>query len=164
MPNDYRLHVDCAAALHVIHDSPAVRCPRMLRIRWTVSEQHRRALVDRLGSLDGRAVSPHPDQGKGRPARWHVRPVEWVEGFDIETEREGVRILGADIPPPRTRTPGAWFAWECGEWRRYLPGATFAEEIRPKDYWHTSKYIPGQKTEIKPPTDPDRARRSVTFD
>lgn len=29
MPNDYRLHVDCAAALHVIHESPSVRCPRM---------------------------------------------------------------------------------------------------------------------------------------
>ena len=162
MPPDYRLHVDCANALHVVLGAPSTRCPRMLRIRWTVDERARLALVDRLRDLDGKPVSPRPSaHGK---ARWHVWPIGWFQGFDIETEEKGLPILTDDIRPPSTRTPGAWFAWECGEWRRYLPGATFAEEIRPREHWHTSKYAPGQKMEIRPPTDPATARRSVSFD
>lgn len=154
----YRLSLNPCPA--IVHDAPAIRRPWILRTAWRLDPARVEEIKHRL--RDGLPVN-YDRNGPKDAARWHIMPERHYPGepwIIMDTKPEGVHEWIVPIPAPRTRTPGVWFAWETGEWKRHTSLADCHRYIL-RDHWHTKPYTRGQDMTPLPPDDYDRHQKSM---
>lgn len=161
----YRFHLSADNSCHIILDAPSIRRPKILRTRWTPPAQVQRILTaDGLARrLDGREAFPDRNY-RGPKARWMVvqdPALPYDRPLAIDTPPEGLHIWREAIKPPTTRTPGVWFAWETGEWRKHGDGACALYDRIRSEHWHTPPWRAGQDMTPLPPTDHARHMASL---
>lgn len=158
MPDpNYTARID---ALHtpfaITLDDASFRAPFMVRITWNPSDAQARVLCPEW--INGQPAMHLRNYDKGDTSRWFIRAREYgFRDVELETVREGDRMIVSPIPPPRTRTRGRWFAWECGRWID-KPNHDYHQACYCRtraEYWHTPQWEPGQDMTPNPPTDPE---------
>jgi len=143
----------------VVLDDASFRRPCLVRVLWRPSAPQAGILVPDW--IAGQPATALRNYDKGGTTRWHVRATTYgFRDVELETVREGDRVTLGDIAPPRTRTLGRWFTWECGRWvdkPNHQHGLACFARAR-AEYWHTPPYA-GAGTDMTPlpPTDPTYA-------
>lgn len=105
------IHVPFAVTL----DQPSFRSPHMMRVTWKPSDAQARALCPEW--IDGQPAMHLRNYDSANTSRWFIRAKTYgFRDVELETVKEGDRLVMFPIPPPKTRTRGRWFTWECGQW------------------------------------------------
>lgn len=147
----------------ITNDRPSFRKPCIVRVIWKPTEAEARRLIPDW--CDGATAVAHRDHtGTAKTTRWHVRATTYgFRDVELETVAAGESMEIEPIPPPKTRTRGRWFTWECGEWKeqsQYGWSQPYTEHYR-KEYWHTPPWQPGESMTPRPPTDPVHAAQKA---
>lgn len=140
----------------IVLEDPSYRAPFMVRITWMPSDAQSRLLCPDW--INKQPAIGMRNYDKGNTSRWFIRAREYgFRDVELETHKEGTREIKHQIPAPKTRTRGRWFAWEGGQWVNKPNHAHHLEcFVRDrKEYWHTPSWEPGQDMTPIPPLDPE---------
>lgn len=143
-------------------DDVSFRAPFTVRITWRPTDAQAGLLVPDW--IDGQPAISCRDYDKGNTTRWFIRATTYgFRDVTLETQKEGTRMTFAPVAPPKTRTRGRWFAWECGRWVD-KPNHDHHQACYVRcrqEYWHTPPWEPGQDMTPNPPTDPEHRKQKA---
>lgn len=153
----YTVRAGPMAAPHpflITMDDASFHRPVLIRVTWRPSPAQAGLLVPDW--VDGQPAVAMRDYDRAHTSRWFVRAAMYgFRDVELETVREGDRMTLGDIAPPKTRTRGRWFTWECGRWVQ-KPNHDFHQACYARaraEYWHTPPWEPGADMRPHPPTD-----------